>query len=1659
MFSTDLIAPGKFKAFSKIAAGMLAFAAPAIGFSQAMPRIQEPISDSVLTTLRGSVHPLARPEFDLGPVEDSHVGRMLLVLKRSPEQQAALQQLIEDQQNSASSNFHKWLTPEQFGQQFGIADADVQTVSGYLQDHGFSVGRIYKNRGAIEVSGTAGQLRNTFHTRIHRYSIQGKEFYANANAPQIPTALTPVVLGFAALNDIRTSKLTGSSAESIPVTVNPETKKLTPAYTSTYGGSPIYLLAPTDIQSIYDIPVLSTSPGGGGTGVTVGVIGDSQINLDLIARYQRLGGAGKTTPTEIVDGNDPGILPVTGTTPDATIAYQQLELIGAAAPYANINYYVSADTDYDNGLNFAIIRAVDDNAISVLSLGFQNCEANLGPNTNSLMGTSWEQAAAQGITVVVAAGDSGSAGCDLPGSTTPAAKGLGINGYASTPYNVAVGGTDFSYAAHPATYYWSSTAGGSVTSSSLPIPEQAWNDSIQTHDVTQTNPILNAGGGGFSTLGNVADDVVTQSPYPVPSWQVNAQIAAGIASPTARAIPDVSFFAGNNYNSSEYVICASPSDCTSSFAPTNATITGGTAGAAAVFAGIMADVVGKFGLQGNINPLLYNMSTKTTGIFRDVTVGTNSVACTTGTPNCTGGTIKTGTANSYLAGTGYDLATGLGSVDATNLINGWIIPATKTSATSLSIVNSATQTPITSIVHGTNLDLKAKVTGTGGTPTGDVAFTTNSSLPSYGGISAATLSGGSAISQYNYFLPGGTYTVSARYAGDTTFLPSVGSAPITVTPEPSRTFIFSSTYPSGSTLTYGTTNNVTAEPFSLNKNNVSTPTGTLSVFDGNVDPVTVMPLNSEGTATYNTNLLAAGNTYTIVFNYSGDPSYQISNSSATPYTVTINKAPTTISLTNSGSLSNYSPVGLTAVVSSPALTTTPASTSTGVSPTGTVTFTNSAGTQTVVNVTAGFNASGQAISTATLPVSSAQTQAQVSLTGSANVDGIFTDGSILINNGLDGGGSAYSGNLLGTTLTLAGTTFNFGNANRNDMVEGAATAPVITLTSGNYTTLKFLGTAVNGNQPGQVFTVKYSDGTTQQYTQSMSDWYTPQSYTGENVASSMTYRDDSNIVVNKQNGPFNLYEYAIPLNSAKTVTSLTLPANADVVVAAVTLVNNPAQAYTAVYSGDTNYATSSTSGSIAANTANYIGTSGLSISLNNTTVAANGSLIVTANATQSTGTPTGTVQVFANGVSIGSFAVSSGSATPWTVPLTGGYLPLPSGTVTLTAVFTPTSATLTPSSASTTVTVTDNRTNGDFSITTDTHSQTITSSSNVTYFQVQLSSIQNMAGVNTPINLTCTVPASSNLGCTLQASATLDATGNATVSLDIYGQPNGGTGALQMPVPAQHWWLIGGGSTLACIFLLGIPARRKTWQGLVSLFVCAIVVTGSITGCGTNSTSAALANTATGTSGTQGGNGGGGSLTPGYTNGLATNKVNPGTYNVVITGTSSVNTTLTHNTSVSVVVNTGQSFANGSYSLTSIHSALLITDPGGVATPGTGLAQYVADGTSDQKWVFTYQNNGYFTITNQANGLFLTDPGGVDGTGPVTQVTQASMIGTVAAPDGTQLWTLYANEGGYEIVNAQSGGVLDDDQQTTTQGTPVICYPEKAITDSGNQTWYIQPAP
>jgi hypothetical protein len=486
-----------------------------------------------------------------------------------------------------------------------------------------------------------------------------------------------------------------------------------------------------------------------------------------------------------------------------------------------------------------------------------------------------------------------------------------------------------------------------------------------------------------------------------------------------------------------------------------------------------------------------------------------------------------------------------------------------------------------------------------------------------------------------------------------------------------------------------------------------------------------------------------------------------------------------------------------------------------------------------------------------------------------------------------------------------------------------------------------------------------------------------------------------------------------------------------------------------VYNGDSNYASSSTS--ITLNTGTYTGsTSTVSLSENAYPVEANGTLTFTIKTTTPSGTTAaGTVQLYANSVLVGTTTVTtttdSGSTT-YTVPLTNGYLPCPSGTVIFTAVFTPSSGSVAPSSTTATEFINDDRTTADFGISTDTLTQTITPSSSSVYFQVQLTSIANFESLNNSIALSCTVPGSSNLKCSLgTTSTTIGSTGVAITTLEISGYPTVTNGALQALPRRGHWWLVGGGSTLAFVFMLGIPARRKSWQAGIAGFVCFIIITTSLTGCGSNM----LATTAAQQTTQSGLKGGGATANASY--GIASNAVAPGTYHVTVTGTATTNTTLTHNTQVTVVVSTSPALANGTYTIGNLSSQSYLTDPAASTKSGGQLELFTADGTTDQKWIFTYQNNGYYTIQNAGNNLYLTDPGSADSESPVTVSTQATATG-----DNTQLWTFDLLEGGYQIISAASGGVMDDDGFGDGNGTPAIVYPQKPANQGVNQTWYIQ---
>ena len=245
-----------------------------------------------LATLKGNTHPLARPEFDLGMAPASMpMSRMLLVLKRSPEQESALEQLLDDQQNKNSPNYHKWMTPEQFGQQFGPTDADMQTITSWLQSHGFQVGRT-QGRAVLEFSGSASQVQEAFHTTIHKYLVKGEPHWANASDPQIPAALTSAVAGLASMNNFPRKAMNAPAGR---FTRDASTGKIQPDYTFPGGcvennfvdGSCAYGLGPYDFATIYDVQPLWTA-GINGTGQTIAIVGETNINVQDVADFRSL---------------------------------------------------------------------------------------------------------------------------------------------------------------------------------------------------------------------------------------------------------------------------------------------------------------------------------------------------------------------------------------------------------------------------------------------------------------------------------------------------------------------------------------------------------------------------------------------------------------------------------------------------------------------------------------------------------------------------------------------------------------------------------------------------------------------------------------------------------------------------------------------------------------------------------------------------------------------------------------------------------------------------------------------------------------------------------------------------------------------------------------------------------------------------------------------------------------------------------------------------------------------------------------------------------------------------------------------------------------------------------------------------------------------------
>lgn len=248
------------------------------------PLVTQALNLSQTTVLRGNTHPLARAQYDRGVAPSNlPMRRMQLVLTRSPEQESALRKLIEDQQTKGSANYHKWITPEEFGKQFGPSDSDLQIVTGWLQSQGFQVASIAQGKTAIEFSGTAGQVQRAFHTAIHRYAVKGESHWANASDPAIPSALVPVVKGVLTLHNF--PRHSNATFQGQPVRALPRHTPPLPLFTFTQQQTTYYGLGPTDFATIYNVLPLWNA-GIDGTGQTIAIVGESNINLSDIEAFR-----------------------------------------------------------------------------------------------------------------------------------------------------------------------------------------------------------------------------------------------------------------------------------------------------------------------------------------------------------------------------------------------------------------------------------------------------------------------------------------------------------------------------------------------------------------------------------------------------------------------------------------------------------------------------------------------------------------------------------------------------------------------------------------------------------------------------------------------------------------------------------------------------------------------------------------------------------------------------------------------------------------------------------------------------------------------------------------------------------------------------------------------------------------------------------------------------------------------------------------------------------------------------------------------------------------------------------------------------------------------------------------------------------------------------
>jgi uncharacterized protein (TIGR03437 family) len=697
-----------------------ALLAAAVNVFAQVDRLLVPIDTRSTVVLKGNTSAKAQARYDQGLITASQkLAGIRVVAKLTASQQADLDQLLAEQQDPASPNYHNWLTPEQYGERFGLSPNDIARISAWLVSQGFSVDYVARARNYLMFSGTASQAQTAFKTEIHRYQVDGESHYANSTDPSLPSALEPIVLTIQGLNNFR------------PL---PQFAKAVPATDS----SGVHYLSPGDIATIYNInPLYQQSYNGSQQSLVV--VGQTEVNITDIEAFRAEFG---------LPANNPQLKPVPGSTepgivatdlPEATL---DLEYSGGIAYLATVTFVYSSD------VWTSAQYAIDQSIAPVISSSYGGCE--LGVSSEGAFAASLRQSAQQanseGITWVSSSGDQGATGCDT-GKLTQAQYGLSADWPASMPEITAVGGTEFNETS--GITYWSTGNLSNASSALSYIPEMAWNDTAQAI----------ANGGGIASTGGGASIL-----FPKPAWQTGT----GVPNDNARDTPDISFAAADYHDG--YIIYVSGAN---SFGE------GGTSISTPIFAGVLTllnqylvtnKVQAHPGL-GNINPKLYSLATAGNTIFHDVTVGNNIVPCKLATVDCSTGH------EGYSAGIGYDQTTGLGSANVSNLVTQWSGQTFGSDTMTLSASPSTITTNGTTVLTAT-----VKAISGSTSPTGTVSFSWNTTSLGTATLSGSGGTATASLTVYgNVFAAAlGAEPITAYYGGSGSFTATSAAATLVV---------------------------------------------------------------------------------------------------------------------------------------------------------------------------------------------------------------------------------------------------------------------------------------------------------------------------------------------------------------------------------------------------------------------------------------------------------------------------------------------------------------------------------------------------------------------------------------------------------------------------------------------------------------------------------------------------------------------------------------------------------------------------------------------------------------------------------------------------------------------------------------------------------------